>query len=48
VIGEPPLEEGGLNETVAEPLPAVALTLVGWPGTAGFTVWISADDVEGA
>ena len=34
VIGEPPLEAGAVNVTVACPLPAVAVPIVGAPGTA--------------
>jgi hypothetical protein len=33
VIGAPPSEEGGVKLTVANALPAVALTAVGAPGT---------------
>ena len=33
VIGEPPLEAGGVNETAACAFPAVAVPIVGAPGT---------------
>ncbi len=33
MIGAPPSEAGGLQETVAEPLPATADTPEGFPGT---------------
>ena len=33
MIGEPPLEAGGVYDTVALPLPAVAVPMVGVPGT---------------
>jgi hypothetical protein len=40
VMGEPPLEAGGANATVASALPAVALRIVGAPGTpAGVTLF---------
>ena len=35
VIGDVPLEDGGVNVTVACALPAVARGIVGAPGTAG-------------
>ncbi len=39
MIAAPPLEPGALHDTVACPLPPVALTPVGAPGTvAGVTV----------
>jgi hypothetical protein len=34
VIAEPPLLAGALNEIVADPLPAIAVTFCGAPGTA--------------
>ena len=34
MIGEPPLETGGVNVIVACPLPAVAVPMIGAPGTA--------------
>ena len=34
VIGEPPFEAGGVKVTVACALPAVAMPIVGGPGTA--------------
>ena len=34
VIGEPPLETGGVNVIVACPFPAVAVPMMGAPGTA--------------
>ena len=38
VIAQPPLDEGAVQDTVDCPLPAVAVTLVGAPGTvAGHT-----------
>ena len=47
VIGDPPLDAGGVNETVALALPAVATTAVGAPGTpggaAGVTVFEALD-----
>ena len=44
VIGEPPLEAGGVNVTVACPTPAVAVPIVGGPGTAaGVTLFEGAD-----
>jgi hypothetical protein len=33
VIGEPPSDAGGVNDTVAELLPGVAVPIVGAPGT---------------
>ena len=38
VIGEPPLDEGAVNETVACVSPGTAVTPVGAPGATGFTV----------
>ncbi len=44
VIGLPPSEAGGVKATVAWPLPAVALPMVGAPGTpAGVTLFDAAD-----
>ena len=44
VIGEPPLEAGGVNATVACALPAVAVPIVGAPGTvAGVTLFDGAE-----
>ena len=44
VIVEPPFETGGVNATVACPLPAVAVPIVGPPGTAaGVTLFEAAD-----
>src|SRR5665213_2435233 len=45
VIGEPPFDTGGLHWTVAAPSPAVAVPMVGAPGTAavGVTVFDAAD-----
>jgi phage shock protein PspC (stress-responsive transcriptional regulator) len=46
VILEPPFDTGGVNEMVACPLPATALTLVGVPGTvAGVTELLETDAV---
>jgi hypothetical protein len=46
VIALPPLLAGGVNVTVADPLPAVAFALVGAPGTViGVTLF---DAVDGA
>ena len=41
VIALPPLEDGGLNDTVADALPADALTLSGTPGTVGPAVGVA-------
>ena len=42
----PPFDEGALNEMVAEPLPDVALTPVGAPGTvAGVTELLVPEEV---
>src|SRR5665213_3155988 len=38
VIGDPPSDAGGLHWTVADPLPAVAVPMVGAPGTAAVGV----------
>jgi hypothetical protein len=44
LIAGPPVFVGGVNETVADPLPIVAVTPVGTPGfPAGLT---DADDAE--
>jgi len=44
VIGEPPLEAGGVNVTVACVFPAVAVPIVGGPGTAaGVTLFVGGD-----
>jgi hypothetical protein len=44
VIGEPPVEAGGVNVTVACEFPAVATPIVGGPGTAaGVTLFEGAD-----
>jgi len=44
VIAEPPVEAGGVNATVACALPAVAVPIVGGPGTApGVTLFVGAD-----
>src|SRR5712691_6817563 len=45
VIAEPPLDDGALNDTFAEALPATAITLAGAPGTArpGVTALDAAD-----
>jgi hypothetical protein len=43
VISEPPLEAGGVNVTVACPLPAVAMPIVGAPGTAPGVTFHAAD-----
>src|SRR5450432_1926606 len=36
VIGDPPSEAGAVNDTVACPLPAVAVPMVGAPGTEAY------------
>ena len=47
VIAEPPLSDGGVKETRALPLPSVADTNVGDPGTvAGVAVTVAVDDSE--
>ncbi len=38
VMAEPPLEAGTVNATVAWALPALAVPIVGAPGTTAFTV----------
>jgi hypothetical protein len=38
VIDAPPFEAGAVNETEALALPAVAVPMVGAPGTVGLTV----------
>ena len=47
MIAEPPFDVGGLAEIIANPLPAIAVTFVGTPGTeseaAGVTVFDAAD-----
>ena len=43
VIGEPPLEAGGVNVTVACLLPAVAVPIVGAPGTAPGVAFTAAE-----
>jgi len=44
VIGEPPVEAGGVNVTVACALPAVAVPIVGAPGRlANVTLFEGAD-----
>jgi len=44
VIAEPPVEAGGVNATVACALPAVAVPIVGGPGTApGVTLFEGGD-----
>ena len=44
VIADPPFETGAVNETVAWPLPAVALTPVGTPGAVtGITEFVAAE-----
>ena len=46
VIAEPPFETGAVNVTVACPLPAVAVPIVGAPGTvAGTTELLVAEEV---
>ena len=45
VIADPPFEAGGVNATVACPLPAVAMPIVGAPGTAaGVTLFEGVDE----
>ena len=44
VIGEPPVDAGGVKVTVACEIPAVAVPIVGGPGTAaGVTLFEGAD-----
>ena len=43
---EPPLLEGAVQDTVAFPSPAVALTLVGTPGTVRGVTERDGDDAE--
>ena len=43
VIGDPPLEAGGVNLTVACPLPGVAAPIVGAPGTAPGVAFTAAE-----
>jgi len=44
VMAEPPFDAGGVNATVACPMPGVALLIVGAPGTvAGVTLLEGAD-----
>jgi hypothetical protein len=46
VIADPPLLAGAVNEIVAEPFPATALTDVGVPGTVdGVTEFVALDAV---
>jgi hypothetical protein len=40
----PPLDAGAVKVTVALPLPGVALTPVGAPGSAPGVTWLEADD----
>ena len=43
-MGKPPFDAGGVNATIARPLPALAATSVGAPGTvAGVTLFEAAD-----
>ena len=44
VMAEPPLEAGAVKATVARVLPAVALTVVGRPGTVFGTTALEAVD----
>jgi hypothetical protein len=44
VIGLPPLDAGGVHETVAEALPAAAVTPVGAPGTLAGVTLFDADE----
>ncbi len=41
---DPPLETGGVNVTVAWPFPAVAVPIVGAPGTAAGVILLLALD----
>ena len=44
MIGKPPFDAGGVKETVACPLPGVALPIVGAPGSvAGVTLLEAAE-----
>jgi hypothetical protein len=44
VIGLPPSDSGAVQDTLAEALPAVAVTAVGAPGTvAGVTLFEASD-----
>ena len=40
----PPFEAGGVHDTEAEALPAVAVTLVGAPGTVAGVTLLEADE----
>ena len=45
MVAEPPVEEGAIQLTVACVLPAIAVTLVGAPGTvAGVTAFDALED----
>lgn len=44
VIGDPPFDAGGMNETIARPLLALAATIVGAPGTARSVMLFDAAD----
>jgi hypothetical protein len=46
VIAAPPFDAGAVNVTLAEPLPAVALTDVGAPGTVFGVTALDAVDGE--
>ena len=44
VIGEKPLDDGAVHETVAEATPAVAVPMVGAPGTVAGVTELEAPD----
>ena len=44
MIGEPPVDNGALQLTMACVLPAVAVTLVGAPGTVAGVTALEAED----
>ena len=46
MIGLPPLETGGVKLTVASALPAVAVPMVGAPGTVQGVTLLDDDDGE--
>ena len=45
-MAEPPLEEGAVKVTVAWVLPAVALTLLGAPGTPAGVTLLEAEEAD--
>ena len=44
MIGEPPSDAGAVQDTVASPSPATAVTLVGAPGTVAGVTELLAED----